>query len=167
MHFVVNNLAGGVALLLSTVAVAQTQPPAQKKPSMTVQQVPMPGTTAKPATTTAPATPATPGAAPASPVASASTQTQTQTAGTAATQAATAADVKAGVPVYDTNGGAVGKIESVIGADAVIDTGDTRPKIPISSFAKNEKGLIISMTKAELDAAAKKAAPQKTSSKPG
>ena len=116
---------------------------------MTVQQTPMPAAT--PQTTTP--------AAPAAQAASAR-PAQTQSATTVATQAATAADVKAGVSVYDTKGGLVGKIDSTSGADAVVDTGATRAKIPISSFAKNDKGLVMSMTKAELDAAAKQAAPK-------
>jgi hypothetical protein len=39
--------------------------------------------------------------------------------------------------------------------------------IPISSFGKNDKGLVMSMTKAELEAAsAKSAPPPKTTKKP-
>jgi hypothetical protein len=87
-------------------------------------------------------------------------QTTANRQATVATQAATAADVKAGVSVYDSKGGLIGKIDSVAGTDAVVDTGTTRSKIPISSFAKNDKGLVMSMTKADLDAAAKKAAPK-------
>jgi hypothetical protein len=59
------------------------------------------------------------------------------------------------VAVNDQDGGTVGKIDSVSGTQAVVDTGTVRAKVPISSFAKNDKGLVISMTKAELEAAAK------------
>jgi hypothetical protein len=73
----------------------------------------------------------------------------------AALTAATAADVKAGVSVFDQKGGSVGKVESVTGERAVVDTGKVKATVPISSFAKNDQGLVISMTKAEIDAAAK------------
>jgi hypothetical protein len=68
---------------------------------------------------------------------------------------AAAADVKAGATVHDQKGGVVGKIESVDSEGAVVSTGTAKAKIPLSSIAKGEKGLTISMTKAELDAAAK------------
>jgi hypothetical protein len=38
---------------------------------------------------------------------------------------------------------------------AVVSTGVVKATIPISSFAKGEKGLVIGMTKAQLDASAK------------
>jgi hypothetical protein len=75
--------------------------------------------------------------------------------------AATAADVKAGTAVFDQTGGPVGKIVSATAKEAVIDTGTVRASIPLSSFGKNDKGLVISMSKEDIDAAAKKAAPKK------
>ena len=75
--------------------------------------------------------------------------------------AATAADVKAGIAVFDQKGGSVGKIVSATAKEAVIDTGTVKAAIPLSSFGKNDKGLVISMTKDDIDAAAKKAAPKK------
>jgi preprotein translocase subunit YajC len=68
--------------------------------------------------------------------------------------AATAADVRAGVAVVDTQGGAVGTIESVDAEGAVVATGNVRAKLPISSFGRNAQGLVISLTRAELEAAA-------------
>jgi hypothetical protein len=68
---------------------------------------------------------------------------------------AAAADVKAGASVYDQKGGEVGKIESVDSEGAVVSTGSVKAKIPLSAIGKGEKGLMISMSKAELDAAAK------------
>ena len=182
MQWRMNGVAGAISLLLASAAVAQSHPPKQQSGTMTVQQVPMPTTTpqstAPGQTGTAPGQAATtPGQQQASP-GQASTLTPAVTGQTpsgqttatgetaAATQAATAADVKAGVAVYDTNGGMVGKIESVSGSDAVVNTGKTRPKIPISSFAKNDKGLVMSMTKDELDATAMKAAPKATPKTP-
>ena len=87
------------------------------------------------------------------------TQATGQTSGqteSADVKAATSADVKAGAAVYDRNGGQVGKVESVSAKGAVVNTGTARAVIPISSFARNDKGLVMSMSKAELDAAAKK-----------
>jgi septal ring-binding cell division protein DamX len=72
----------------------------------------------------------------------------------AAVVAATPADVKAGVAVLDTSGGVVGKIESVSAQGAVIATGKSRVQVPLTSFAKNDKGLVISLSKAQLDAEA-------------
>ncbi|PWG02600.1 hypothetical protein [Sphingosinicella humi] len=80
------------------------------------------------------------------------------TGATTGATAATAADVQAGAEVRDTDGNVVGTIESVDANGAVIATGEARVQIPVSSFAKDDKGLVIAMTKAELEAAAKAAA---------
>lgn len=94
------------------------------------------------------------------------TQAATDQTGAAVT-AATAADVKAGVPVFDPKGGVVGKVESVSAKGAVVSTGKAKALLAVSSFGKNDKGLVISMTKAELDASALKSAPPpKTTKKP-
>src|SRR4051812_35999932 len=74
-------------------------------------------------------------------------------ADTAQVAPATAADVKAGVTVHDQKGGVVGKIESVDSEGAVVSTGTTKAKIPLSAIGKGDKGLMIAMTKSELDAA--------------
>ena len=83
----------------------------------------------------------------------------------AAVTAATAADVKAGVPVFDAKGDIVGKVDSVSAKGAVVDTGSVKATVPLASFAKNDKGLVISMSKAEIDAAAKPAATTTSSKK--
>ncbi len=81
-------------------------------------------------------------------------QAQAQGAGTAAAVApATAADLRVGTAVQDPQGGAVGTIESVDAEGAVVTTGSARAKMPVSSFGRNANGLVISMTKAELEAA--------------
>jgi len=72
---------------------------------------------------------------------------------------ATETDVTAGATVRDTSGGLVGTIESVGPAGAVIATGTVRAQLPISSFGRSEQGLVIAMTKIELEAAAQRAAP--------
>ena len=71
----------------------------------------------------------------------------------------TAADVRAGLAVVDTQGGAVGTIESVDAEGAVVATGEVRAKLPLTSFGKNNLGLVISMTKAQLEAAAQAQTP--------
>lgn len=73
--------------------------------------------------------------------------------------AATKADVKAGVPVFDPKGGVVGKVDSVSTKGAVVSTGKVKAEIPFESFGKNDKGLVMSMTKTEVEAAATKSAP--------
>jgi cytoskeletal protein RodZ len=179
MQSKLKSLAAVIALAIPGVAVAQAQP-AQQSTSTTTQQTPdetqttttrstttaVPGTTATPAqtqttttqsTTTVP-TDATTGAPVGPPQRSTTTATTTTNAG--ASQAATAADVKKGVAVYDQSGGLVGKIDSVAGKNAVLNTGSVRATIPIASFAKNDKGLVIGMTKADIDAQAKRAAPK-------
>ncbi len=173
MQHQMNGALGLIALALSSAAVAQAQP-AQQTTSTTTQQSPtatqttttnstttaVPGSTTTPAqtqttttkdTTTVPTNPVT--GAPAGPPQSATT-TSTTTTEAAAIQPATAADVKKGASVYDQKGGTVGTIESVTAKGAIVSTGKVRVPIPVSSFAKNDKGLVISMTKAELDAQA-------------
>lgn len=173
MQFPLNGAVSLIALTLSTVAVAQNQP-AQQTTSTTTQQTPtatqttttnstttaVPGDTATPAqtqttttksTTVVPTDPAT--GAQTGPAASATT-TSTTTTDASAIKAATADDVKKGVTVYDQKGGTVGTIESIDAKGAIVATGKVRVPIPVSSFAKNDKGLVISMTKAELDAQA-------------
>ncbi len=76
----------------------------------------------------------------------------------AGTEVAAAADVQAGAEVRDTDGNVVGTIESVDANGAVIATGEARVQIPVTSFAKNDQGLVIAMSKTELEAAAKAAA---------
>jgi hypothetical protein len=78
---------------------------------------------------------------------------------------ATTADVKAGVSVYDQSGALVGKVDSVDSDGAIVNTGKARAEIPLSSFGKNEKGLVVSVTKAELDSKAKAETKTKTGTK--
>jgi hypothetical protein len=95
----------------------------------------------------------------------AATTTQTTTTETQVT-AATAADVKAGVEVYDQSGALVGKVDSVGANGAVVNTGKARAEIPVASFGKNDKGLVVSITKAEIDDKAKAEAPKAEEKKP-
>lgn len=84
----------------------------------------------------------------------AATTTQTTTTQTQVT-AATAADIKKDVEVYDQSGALVGKVDSVDSDGAIVNTGKARAEIPLTSFGKNDKGLVVSVTKADLDAKAK------------
>ena len=81
---------------------------------------------------------------------------QPATAETGQMTQATAADIKAGASVYDQTGALVGKVDSVDADGALVNTGKARAEIPLSSFGKNDKGLVVSVTKADLDAEAKK-----------
>lgn len=67
-------------------------------------------------------------------------------------------NVTAGATVLDAKGGAVGTIASISGDIAVIDTGVVKASVPTSAFAQSDKGLLIGMTKVELEAAAQGAA---------
>ena len=82
-------------------------------------------------------------------------QTSAASAATnAATALATAADLKTGTAVYDQNGGSVGTVESSDAVGAVISTGKARVKIPVAGIGKNARGLVVAMTKDQLEAAA-------------
>ena len=124
-------------------------------------------TTTHPATTAAPTTSSTTSTtvgtdatgAPAATTTTTTTEPATDAKGATVT-AATEADVKAGVPVFDQKGGVVGKIESVSAKGAVVSTGKARAEIPVNSFGKNDKGLVMSMTKAELETASAKSTPK-------
>jgi Cu/Zn superoxide dismutase len=72
--------------------------------------------------------------------------------------ASPAAKVVVGAAVSDTAGNAVGTIEEVSGDLAVLSTGTHKVSLPISSFGAGEKGPVLAMTKAEVDAAASGAA---------
>lgn len=79
---------------------------------------------------------------------------------TAPAAAPAKANVTAGATVMDAKGGAVGTVASVSGEVAVIDTGTVKASVPTSAFAQSDKGLLIGMTKTELEAAAQGAAQQ-------
>lgn len=70
-----------------------------------------------------------------------------------AQSAAATATPTVGAKVYDTQGAEVGTVEKVDGANAVVFTGTKRATLPGNAFAKNDKGLVISMSQAQLNAA--------------
>lgn len=136
----------------------------QKTTDTTQTTTTQPATTANPAATTSTTSTTTVGTdatgAPAATTTTTTTEPATDAKGATVT-AATEADFKAGVPVFDQKGGVVGKVESVSAKGAVVSTGKARAEIPTASFGKNDKGLVMSMTKAELEAAASTKAPAK------
>jgi hypothetical protein len=141
MHSKTLFLATALAMLPASAAFAQsatTQTPGAERAA--------PPTAAPEATTPDAATATTPRA----PAATASTETT-------ATAAATRADLKTGAAVYDSAGATVGTIQSVTATGAVVASGKLRAEIPAASFAKNSRGLVIGITKAEFEAAVTRA----------
>ena len=88
-----------------------------------------------------------------------------QSSSTATAPAATAAAAApaVGAKVFDPQGAEVGSIEKVDGANAVVYTGTKRATLPLSAFAKNDKGLLISMSQTQLNEAVAAAEAQTTS----
>jgi hypothetical protein len=165
MRLQITTLTGVTALVISSAAFAQNSaPPPQGQPATAQPDEPGPQSTAPGQTET------TPGQSQTEP-GQASQMTPPDTGQTPSGKAApeqaqanqlakaTAADVKAGTSVYDQKGDVVGKIVSATAKSAVIDTGTTKVSVPLSSFGKSDKGLVIGMTKADIDAAAKKKKP--------
>ena len=180
MPLKLNGFLATTALVISTGALAQAQPAKPATPPAAQKAVPAQPTTTSTTTNTATdplaATPqstapgqtqstpgqtqTTPGQAseltPATTGQTPSGNTVPNAADKPVLTAATSADLKAGVSVYDQKGDLVGKVESVSGDNAVVSTGSARASIALSSFGKSDQGLVISMTKGELNAAAKK-----------
>lgn len=69
------------------------------------------------------------------------------------------AQLSKGAAVSDTAGAKVGTVEAVEGDYATIATANSKVRLPLSAFAKGAHGPVIAMSAAELDAAAKSAAP--------
>ena len=67
---------------------------------------------------------------------------------------AAASDLRAGAEVRDVRGGLVGRIQSADADSAIVSTGRTRVRLPLSSFGRNRAGLVISLSRTELEAAA-------------
>jgi Cu/Zn superoxide dismutase len=72
--------------------------------------------------------------------------------------AAAGAKVSVGAQVVDTAGNPVGTIEQVSADLAVLSTGTNKVSLPVASFGVGEKGPVLAMTRAEVDAAAAGAA---------
>jgi hypothetical protein len=61
------------------------------------------------------------------------------------------ATVTAGATVYDPQGGTVGTVDKVDGANVIVNTGAHTVALPLDKFGKSEKGPTISVTKQQLD----------------
>ena len=156
MRMKIHCLAGAMALVISSTALAQAKPPVQPdepQASAPGQTQTTPGqsqtTPGEASQLTPPDTGQTPSGQPAADQAQANQLAK-----------ATAADIKKGMTVHDSKGGVVGKIVSSDSKGVVVDTGTLKASIPLSGFGKSDKGLVIAMTKAELEAAAKKNGPK-------
>ncbi|MES2988455.1 MAG: hypothetical protein V4808_11160 [Pseudomonadota bacterium] len=66
---------------------------------------------------------------------------------------ATPEDVTVGSEIRDTKGVVLGKVDSVSMSAAVVASESGKVEVPLESFGKNNKGLLLSLTKAEFDAA--------------
>lgn len=64
---------------------------------------------------------------------------------------ATAADIKAGNPLRDKDGVKIGTIASVEGDGAIVDTGQTKIKVPLVAFGKDGQGLMLGITAARFN----------------
>jgi hypothetical protein len=165
------------ALIVSTGAAAQTQPTTTQTQPTTTQTQPtttqttttqtQPANPAQPATTQTTTTQTQPATSPTDPATTTTqtTTTQTQPAAGAVTLA-TPADIKAGALVLDQTGAEVGKVDSVDADGAIVNTGKARAEIPLTSFGKSDKGLVVSVTKADLDSKAETKTDTKTEVKP-
>lgn len=68
--------------------------------------------------------------------------------------AAAAPKLAQGATVYDAQGATVGTIESLDGQFATLATAKSKAKLPLTAFGTGEKGPVIGMTAAQVDAAA-------------
>jgi len=64
---------------------------------------------------------------------------------------ATAADLKAGSALRDVKGTAIGTIAAVEADGAVVDTGQTKIKVPLVAFGKDDRGLLLGITAARFN----------------
>lgn len=134
----INALAGALALSALTPLAAQAQtPPADSTPTT--------GTTASTTTQTPPPSDE-PGA------------TTTGSAATAATPA-TPATPSVGATVYGSDGAEVGKITSVSGGNAVVDTGTRKATLALNSFGSSPQGPTITVTRGQLEDMVARATP--------
>lgn len=64
---------------------------------------------------------------------------------------ATVADVKPGSLLRDSNGVQLGSIDSVDAEGAVVNTGQTKIRVPVSAFGKDDQGLLLGITAAKFN----------------
>ncbi|GGC23301.1 hypothetical protein GCM10011371_08770 [Novosphingobium marinum] len=71
-----------------------------------------------------------------------------------------AAALTVGATVFGPNGNEVGTVENIADGNVVIFTGNNRATLPANSLGKNDKGLLLAVTKEQLDAFVTQAAAQ-------
>jgi hypothetical protein len=160
-------LLATAAILLPTAVAAQEATPASEAPatsapeSATPPQGSAPGQTettpGQEQTSPGDASDLTPAVTGQTPSGQTTAKGEANAKAEVATTKVTKADVKAGATVSDASGNSVGKIESVTAKGAVLNTGKVKVTVPLSSLAMSGKGLVIGMTKTQIEAAAKKA----------
>jgi hypothetical protein len=64
---------------------------------------------------------------------------------------ATAADLKAGSALRDKDGVKIGTIDSVDADGAIVNTGQTKIKVPLVAFGKDNQGLLLGITAARFN----------------
>jgi hypothetical protein len=64
---------------------------------------------------------------------------------------AAAADIKAGSSLRDSQGVKLGTIDSVDDEGAVVNTGQTKIKVPLAAFGKDDQGLLLGITAARFN----------------
>jgi len=63
----------------------------------------------------------------------------------------TAADIKVGAPLRDVNGQPIGKVDSVAADGVVIDSGQSKVKVPLVAFGLDNNGLVLGITSAKFN----------------
>ena len=79
---------------------------------------------------------------------------------------ASAADITAGASLRAADGKPIGKVPAVDADGVVVDTGQTKVKIPVDAFGKDKSGLLIGITAAAFDDIVSKAHAQAAASAP-
>jgi hypothetical protein len=64
---------------------------------------------------------------------------------------ATSADIKTGAPLRDKDGVPIGTIDTVEADGAVVNTGQTKIKVPLVAFGKDGRGLLLGITAARFN----------------
>lgn len=64
---------------------------------------------------------------------------------------ATVADIKAGSALRDSLGNRIGTVDSVDAEGVVVNTGQTKIKVPLMAFGKDDQGLLLGITAAKFN----------------
>ena len=61
------------------------------------------------------------------------------------------ADIKAGSALRDKDGVKIGTVDTVDADGAVVNTGQTKIKVPLTAFGKDDQGLLLGITAARFN----------------